>query len=145
MIRYFDTSALLKRYVREAGSAEVERLLRQHVAAATSRLALVEATAAFGRLVRERILTSAARTSYLSDLRRDMTFMDLVNVENELIAAAAALCARHPLRAYDAVHLASALQIGAEVDSEVTFVCSDLALTRVARALGLATVVPGEA
>ncbi|MEK7696897.1 MAG: type II toxin-antitoxin system VapC family toxin, partial [Pseudomonadota bacterium] len=53
MILYLDTSALVKLYVREAGSGEVKKLARESAALATSIVAYAEVRAAFARLMRE--------------------------------------------------------------------------------------------
>ena len=50
MILYLDTSALVKLYVREAGSVLVRRATEASEAAATSTVAYAEARAAFARL-----------------------------------------------------------------------------------------------
>ena len=54
LILYLDTSALVKLYVREKGSASVARQLGAADAVSTSMVAWAEARAAFARLLRER-------------------------------------------------------------------------------------------
>jgi hypothetical protein len=51
------------------------------------------------------------------------------------------LCARHPLRGADAVHLASALLLHQE-GLQITFACSDRNLVEAAAAEGLVTFDP---
>lgn len=70
MIVYFDASALVKRYVAEAGSDVVRRLLRRAMPA-TCRLSEVEIASALVRR-REGVLTSAERDRGLAALREDM-------------------------------------------------------------------------
>lgn len=62
----------------------------------------------------------------------------VVEVNDRLIADAAELARRHRLRAYDAVHLASALFVKREGD--VAFACWDKELREAAAAEGLALV-----
>jgi predicted nucleic acid-binding protein len=54
LILYLDTSALVKLYARERGSADVRRQVTDAEAVATSVVAYAEARAAFARLLRER-------------------------------------------------------------------------------------------
>jgi len=55
VILYLDTSALVKLYVQEVGSADVNDWLKDADAAATSWVAYAEARAAFARGLREGI------------------------------------------------------------------------------------------
>ncbi len=57
-----------------------------------------------------------------------------VEVRGPVLSLAALLCERHPLRAYDAIQLASALRLGSEGGIAITFVCADDALHAAARA-----------
>ena len=59
-MRYFDASALVKRYVRETGSTTVRRLLASNTPA-TSRLTEVEVASALVRLAQEGVFTTAER------------------------------------------------------------------------------------
>ena len=68
MILYLDTSALVKLYVREHGSAAVRALVERADVVATSVVAYAEARAAFARLVasgprRARATASESRSS----------------------------------------------------------------------------------
>jgi predicted nucleic acid-binding protein len=51
VIRFFDTSAFVKRYVEEPGSAMVRATLREHPVT-VARVAMAEAAAAIARAVR---------------------------------------------------------------------------------------------
>ena len=77
----------------------------------------------------------------------DLTYhYAVLDVKPEVIDAARQLADRHPLRAYDAVHLATAwLLKQGSVDSDdppLTFVCADERLTAIAQAEGLTTENP---
>lgn len=64
-VAYFDTNALLKKYVIETGSRWVQSYItsRPTPQILTSPLTLVEASCAFARRLREGILTSVTGTS----------------------------------------------------------------------------------
>jgi predicted nucleic acid-binding protein len=67
--RYFDASALVKRYVRETGSVVVRRLLATGIAA-TSRLSEVEVASGIVRRAREGAFTAPRRDVAMSHWRR---------------------------------------------------------------------------
>jgi len=139
VIHYLDTSALVKRYVHEAGSASVRSLFRgRHVA--TVRVAYAELAATLARLVRLGHLDEDARDRVVARLDRDFAAMSVVEVRPGLLRGVPDLVARRPLRGYDAVHLAAALAIRAG-GATVTFWAADQALVGAARAEGLRTTL----
>ena len=132
-MRYFDASALVKRYLREKGSPKVQRLLAADVPA-TSRLSAVEIASAVERRVREGFLSGEDRNRILAALDRDMTAMLVVEITAAVITGARLLLQRHPLRAGDAIQLASCLHLQEHVEEELTFVGFDDRLLTAARA-----------
>ncbi len=139
MTRYFDASALVKRYVREAGSAVVRRLLASDMAA-TSRLSEVEVSSAIIRRAREAAFTIGQRDRMLTALQRDVPALAIVELTPEIAADARGLLLRHPLRASDAVQLASCLYLRRELAQPIPFVVFDRRLALAARAEGLAAI-----
>jgi hypothetical protein len=61
------------------------------------------------------------------------------------LSSARALIQRHTLRAFDAIHLASALGLQAAANEPVTFMASDERLLRAATGERLATINPESA
>ena len=117
MAAYFlDSSALVKRYAADTGSAWVENLTdprsgnRIFVAAITH----VEVIAAIARKKKGLLLSAtdaaAAIGRFENDLQTDLRVFDLTP---NVITIAARLAERHALRGYDAVQLAVALEINA--------------------------------
>jgi uncharacterized protein len=135
-MRYFDASALVKRYVREPGSLKVRRLLSAGVSA-TSRLSAVEIASALTRRAREGAFTNAERDRAITALERDLSSLLVVELTPEVVQRAQALLRRSPLRAGDAVQLASGLYLRVELDEPVTFVAYDERLIDAARREGL--------
>jgi predicted nucleic acid-binding protein len=135
-MRYFDASALAKRYVREKGSPKVQRLLASDLPA-TSRLSAVEITSALMRRVREGTLSNEERDRLMAALDADMTAMLVVELTAAVVARAQLLLQRHPLRAGDAVQLASCLYLQKELEDRIDFVAFDDRLTAAARGEGL--------
>lgn len=137
MILYLDTSALIKLYVLEPGSDAVKEWVDRADAVSSSRIAYVEARAGVARKHREGELSSEEYRSLLRDLDRDWRDYLVVEVSEEVAFLGADLTDRHPLRGFDAIHLASALVLKASVQSEVSFYCFDFRLGAAARKEGL--------
>src|SRR6187200_2699955 len=109
-MRFFDASALVKRYLSETGSAAVGRLLSSGPAA-VSRLSEVEIASALARRTREGHFTSAQRDRVIAALVRDLPALIVVEMTSEITVEARSLLRRHPLRAGDAIQLGSALYL----------------------------------
>ncbi len=137
MILYLDTSALVKLYVWEPGTKEVRRLTHRATGWSTSLLAYVEARSAFARKLRMRQIDLRAFNRALKAFEFEWTGIDCIRIDQVIVERAAELAEKHALRAYDALHLASAVYLRGSVRSAVSFVCFDDALNRAAAGLGL--------
>src|SRR5919204_283138 len=140
---YFDTSALAKRYVIEVGSAWVQALVTQQSGQTiyTSVLTQPELVSALRRRVREGLLEAPEAEQLAQHVLEHMTHSyALVAITPAVITQACALLHRHPLRAYDALHLACALAVReATVQQQLAglvFVGADAALLAAAAAEG---------
>ncbi len=100
-MRYFDASALVKRYVREKGSAKVRRLISSDTPA-TSRLSEVEVASALERLTREGAIARAERDRAITALDTDLPSIVVVELTEGVCARAPGA----PARAGDAIQLA---------------------------------------
>jgi uncharacterized protein len=134
-MRYFDASALAKRYLEEEGSPVLRALLE--APACTSRLTEVEVASALLRRTREGSLESKERDRLLADLGRDLDEILLVELTPAIAGAARQLLVRHALCASDAIHLESCLSLRFELDADIPFVAFDARLQEAARAEGL--------
>jgi predicted nucleic acid-binding protein len=144
-VAYFDTSALLKRYVTETGTEWVKSLLASLDAPVVliSRLAVVEAA----RRAREGNLPAEALDNLLRLFEYDVAYRyHILELGPATIDAARDLALQHPLRAYDAVHLATAWLANQELvrtgKPPLTFACADDRLVGIAGATGLLTDNP---
>ena len=136
---YFDTSALIKRYVDEEGRREVLQLLRRHQCVASAVLS-VELRSALRRRVTDGSLDARRVPEILKRFAADREFWALVEVTSEVLQAAEKLVAAHPLRTLDAIHVASAELFADRLGtSELTFVSADARQTAVATIVGMAT------
>ena len=135
-MRYFDASALVKRYLLEKGSAEVRRLLSSDTPA-TSRLSQVEVASALVRRAREGAYPVADRDRALAALDKDFSAILVVELTMQIAEQARALLLRHELRAGDAIQLASGLFLQEQLGERIPFIAFDSRLGEAARREGL--------
>jgi predicted nucleic acid-binding protein len=126
--------------VEEEDSPRVRRWLAGG-AGATSRLSAVEIASALARRCREGAFAAEDRDRALTAVHTDLSALNLVELSPQIVDLARSLLVRHPLRAGDAIQLASALLLQRELAEVVTFAAYDDRLTTAARAEKL-TVVP---
>jgi len=126
----------VKRYVREEGSDRVRDWLAAGTAA-TSRLTEVEVASALMRRWREGSFGAAQRDRALAALVTDLEALTVVEVAPPVAARARRLLEQHPLRAGDAVQLASCLLLRDATGGPVAFAAFDGRLNEAARAEGL--------
>jgi len=148
-ISYLETSALVKRYVVEVGSDWIRALLKpdRTPTVFTSHLTVVEAVCAFARRRREGVLSPEHHARILTSFDYDSRYLyNLLAVAPAVVQTARTLANQHPLRAYDAVQLASAWLANEKLvqagHPPLTFICADDRLLAVAQAEGLPTENP---
>lgn len=109
--------------VEEEGSEEARSRLAEAPVAVTSRLTYVELHAALARMKAGRRITSAEERAKLDAFGRLWSQAGVVDIDASVIEEGAHLARKHSLRAYDAVHLASAA-VAASAEP-VQFACWD--------------------
>ncbi len=125
MIYYLDTSALVKRYYTEKGSAWIHGLFQPENLFVISKVAYAELLAALARKRRERDIGEADFTRAVESFQEEWQEFLVIEVADAIFADLLPLVRRHPLRGFDAIHLCSALWFRKRIKSEVLFVCSD--------------------
>jgi predicted nucleic acid-binding protein len=134
---YFDTSALVKRYVDERGRHEVLRLLRRNECV-TSAVLSIELQSSLRRRAAEGSIDAGRLQAILEHVAADRPYWTLVEVGIDVLAGAETLVAAHPIRALDAIHVASAQLFAARVSMpDLTFVSANKRQTETADAVGL--------
>jgi predicted nucleic acid-binding protein len=111
VILYVDTSALVPLLIDQSTSDACGELWDAADNVTATRLAYIEAAAALAMAKRMgRISTREARDgrSVLDDLWQ---VVDVIELDHELMSAAATLAVAHGLRGYDATHCAAALAV----------------------------------
>ena len=137
MIVYLDASALVKRYVAEPGSPDVEALIGAAQAIGTGVVSRAEVAAALGKAARVGLVTRGAAAEALEAFNADWEHLIRLQFSEPLAARAAALAWEYGLRGYDAVHLATALVWCETLSEAVTVATYDRELWRSAQASGL--------
>ena len=144
MIYFWDSSALVKRYIRETGTLWVKDTLRRSKRSERliAKVTGAEIAAALARKQRMREISDRNRRkalrAFLQHFRRSYT---KIEVSDTVVDLAIELTQRHPLRGYDAIQLASAMIMDADLKrvrkSGLTFVSADNILCEAAQAEGL--------
>jgi hypothetical protein len=126
---YLDASAAVKLIVREPESDALVRDLASRESILSTRLLAVEVLRAVRRL--DPALEDQAQTV--------LAMVEMIELDADIAVRAGEL-GPPALRSLDAVHLASALTLGPELDAFVTY---DVRLAEPARLAGLPVVSPG--
>lgn len=137
MIVYLDASALVKRYVAEAGSRETERLIEQANTVATCVISRAEVVAGLARASRLKVIGRDDAASALQVFRSQWPDYLRLQVTETLIARADALAWDQGLRGYDAVHLAAAISWQEAIGDSVSLATFDRQLWSAAGRIGL--------
>lgn len=128
---YLDSSALVKLVQREAESNALRRFLRRYhddrrVTSALARVEVVHAVAEGG-------------PDAIAHPRRQLSRVDQIALDPDLLDVAATLAPGVPLRSLDAVHLASAHALGSDLRAVITY---DQRMHAAGTHLGLAVDAP---
>ena len=137
MILYLESSNLVKLYVQEGDSGEIARLVSDAEAVATSIIAYAEARAAFARKSREKGISDEDHKRVKNDLDRDWESIFVIKLTDAVVRSAGDLAEKRSLRGFDALHLASALELQKAIPLPVLFSSSDARLLESAKEEGL--------
>lgn len=137
MICYLDASALVKRYVAELGSDEVETMISDAEAVGTVMVTRVEVTAAFAKAARFGALTLEDAEEARKTFHREWSDLVRLYVTEFMMERAALLAWDQGLRAYDAVQLAAAVTWKEAVDEAVAMMSFDQKLWAASAQVGL--------
>jgi uncharacterized protein len=142
-VHFLDSSALVKRYVSETGSAWVLGLVspasgnQSYVARITG----AEIVAAVAARARSGSLSAADATAVLTAFRHDFANeYRIIEITPALIERAMALAETHAIRGYDAVQLAAASEVHAAclaAGTTLLLISADGALNTAAAAEGV--------
>lgn len=133
---YFDTAAIVPIVIEEPSSMMASRLWDEADRVVSSRLVYAEGRAALAMARRLDRIGERGLREAVDDFESLHDQLDVIEITEGLIRDAGGLAEQLNLRAFDAVHLASARLVD---DSEMVLAAGDQSLIAAARALGIAT------
>ena len=140
---YLDSSALVKRYVSEPGSAFIDNLFENNSSFFVSFLTYAEVYATLGRICRMGYLSSMKKNESIRDFEEDWQDLSIVDYSEVLRLSLPSLAERFPLTGADSIQLASAVSIRNN-DIDLVFLTSDNKLFNAAEDFGLKVIDPSK-
>lgn len=132
---YLDSSSFAKRFIEEQGSSRVETLCTGASALGLSVICVPEIISALNRRRRERRLSALQYSEAKQSLLNEVRDAEIIHLTSTVVATSVRILEHHAIRAMDALHIACALEWGAE-----RFASADARQLRAARRTGLKTV-----
>ncbi len=144
MIYFFDSSALVKRYINEPGREKVNLLIGSASLVAVSRLAYPEILSALTRRRSTLNLTDKEFVILIEAFKTDWEQLAIFDMDNETMQYVDGVISQHHLRGADSIHLSTAIWLKKHINAEITFVTSDRELLSAARKERHQTLDPQE-
>ncbi len=142
MILYLDASALVKRYIAEVGSSQVDEAIAAAELVGTSIIARAEVAAALAKAVRVGALMHDEARSALQTFRNEWPDLIRLQLSELTVSRADGFAWEYGLRSYDAVHLAAASLWQDAMGERVAFMTYDRKQWDAAARAGLTAFPP---
>jgi len=139
---FFDSSALVKRYVAEEGRETVNSLVEGAYLIAVSRLAYAEVFSALMRRRSAFAVGDAEFAARIEEFRDDWRSFAVFDMNDETLGRVDHVIGSYRLRGADSIHLSTALWMKKAVDPGIVFVASDKELLAAARKERFKTINP---
>ncbi len=139
---YADSSVIVKRYYEEPGSQQVRERWGRTDRVFTSKVSYAEVHAALARKRRERGISPVGFRAVAQAFEAEWPSYDHILIDASTLTDVRRLVRRHPLRGFDAIHLAAGVWLKREVGSQVEFWVSDERLEAAARKERLTVINP---
>lgn len=141
MSLFFDSSALLKRYLNEKGSDEIKALFDTTDRIIVSVITHIECASSFQRLIQTKFIDKKKYMQLNIELSIDFPFFEVVNLDEDVKNIALKIVEKYPMKALDTIQLASLLHVSKEIES---FVVCDQKLKKYAAKEGIHIIDPTE-
>jgi uncharacterized protein len=138
---FFDTSALLKRYINESGSDSVENLFEKSKLIFVSSITHLECTSAFQRLLRSNTIDKDTCQRLSLNATLDFLFFQTIDFHSNVKDTSLRIIEKYPLKPLDTIQLASLTTVADQIDS---FVVCDQQLKKYAIEEGFHVIDPTE-
>ena len=141
MILFFNTSALIKRYIAEPGEKKVDELFALSSQIIVSPVTKIEAYSTLRRLFEEKNIEKADYQELRDEIHYDFKYFTTLPLNQEVEKMAVDLIEKYQLKTLDSIQLASCLSKREVIDS---IVVSDQKLKRAAEKENLEIIDPTE-
>ncbi len=136
---FFDTSALVKRYIKESGSEVIDNTIDKASDILVSALTHIETVSAFRRLLSEEKICEVNYEKLKSELNKDFKDFTILPVSQKTLNKAYQIVDADDLRTLDAIQLATAILYSNKIDQ---LVAADQRLLSAAENNNLDTIDP---
>lgn len=134
---FFDTSALIKRYIDEPGSEAVDGIFEIADIIYISQITLIESIATLRRLLHEKILNREQFHYLKRGIITDMAFFTVIPFNLSVENICLDILNDHQLKTMDSIQLASACAVKSKADA---MVLADQKLDKTAKKLNIKTI-----
>lgn len=141
MIFFFDTSALIKNYIEEAGSNMVSSILNEADEIYISEICLIECISTVRRIYKENDISKEEYFRIKKEIKTDMQYFQKIHI-SDIVEIAEELVDKYQLKSLDSIQLGSMLFLKTQIDK---FVCCDSKLLSAAQKESIATINPVKA
>ncbi len=136
---FFDTSALIKKYIIENGSDKVDDLMNKADMIFISVITEIETFSTFKRLLIEKAITQTEYKILIKEFQIDYEFYSLIDFDNFISSNAKLMIEKYQLKSLDSIQLGTALSLKNEIDY---FVVTDNKIIKSAKKEGLKVINP---
>ncbi len=130
MIFFFDTSALIKRYIVENGSEKVDNLFKTASQIIISPVTKIETCSTINRLKVENAISKEDYSRLNKEIQYDFRYFKVLSFNQEIESQSIYLIEKHQLKTLDSIQLASCLSQRDFIDD---FIVSDKRLKQAAK------------
>ena len=138
---FFDSSALLKRYLNEKGDVETRKLFDIADKIFVSATTHVECASSFQRLLQTKFIDKKEYQRLNIELALDFPFFETIHFDDEIKHIALNVLEKYTLKVLDTIQLASLIYVAEEVES---FIVCDNKLKKYAKEEGFKVIDPTE-
>lgn len=133
---FLDTSALVKRYVKESGTDQLLEILKNADQIFVSILAIPETFSLINRLKREKNLEAAEYQRLKNLIAQDFSNLQICELSPEVIKESITILEHHQIKTLDALQLSCAL-----ICATQNFISADQQQLAIAMKLNLGTII----
>jgi len=136
---YFDTSALIKKYIEENGSQNVDKLFLSADQVLVSAISEIESMSTLKRLLVEKEISDNDFDLIKNEIKTDFSFFSIIGLDSDIIETSIEIIGKYQLKSLDSIQLGSAL---CNKDQIEYFISCDTKLLKAAQKEGFKIINP---